>query len=109
MRRKRRFRWRTLRRRLLPALGALAIGAAMATSVRRSAEARQLSRDLEALSGAEKATQDRVRQELARADSLSTRARIREVAGRLGLRQATDKEIVFLEDVTEMPGHVVSE
>ncbi|MFQ5678835.1 MAG: hypothetical protein ACE5HP_05185 [Gemmatimonadota bacterium] len=97
----RRIRWRRLRRRLLPALMAGAIGVAMATSVRRGARARELSRQLEALTQTEGVTRDRLRGQVRRADSLGTRARIRVAAGRLGLRPATDREIVFLGEVGE--------
>lgn len=101
MTRRRPIRWRALRRRFLPLLGALLVAASMATAVRRGAEARRLSREVEALTRAEQVTRDRLARLLHRVDSLSSRSRIREAAGALGLRPATDGEIVFLEDVAD--------
>lgn len=99
--RRRPIRWRALRRRLIPVLGALLVAVSMATTVRRGAEARRFSREIEALSGAEQVTRDRLARLMWRVDSLSSRARMREAAAKLGLRPATDGEIVFLEDVAD--------
>lgn len=97
--RRRPIRWRALRRRLLPVMGAVIVAFSMATAVRRGAEARQLSREIEALSRAEQITRDRVAELMSRLDSLGSRARIRAAGAELGLRPATDREIVLLEDV----------
>lgn len=99
--RRRPVRWRTLRRRSLPLLGMLVVAASMATAVRRGAEARGLSREIEALHRAEQITRDRIGRVQGRLDSLSSRRRIGEVAAELGLGPATDREIVFLEDVVQ--------
>jgi hypothetical protein len=101
MMRRRPVRRRTLRRRLLPLLGAVIVAASMATAVRRGAEARRLSREIEALSRAERVTRGRMAAVMGRLDSLSSRARIREAAAELGLRPSTDREIVFLKDVDQ--------
>lgn len=101
MTRGRAIRWRALRRRFLPLLGTLVVAVSMTTAVRRGAEARRLSREIEALSRAEQVTRDRLGRVAHRVDSLSSRARIREAAEKLGLRPATDREIVFLEDVAD--------
>lgn len=71
----------------------------MATAVRRGAEGRRLSREIEALRRAEDLTRERIARLTARVDSLGSRARIREAAAELGLRPAADREIVFLEAV----------
>lgn len=97
--RRRPVRWRTLRRRSLSVLGVLAVAASMVTAVRRGAEARHLSREIEVLERAEQVTRDRMSRLVHRVDSLSSRARMREAAAKLGLRPATDREIVFLRDV----------
>lgn len=96
-------RWRRLWGVALPLLGAVALVLSMASVVRRGTEARRLSKEVEVLRRAEQITRDRLDQVARRADSLASRARIREVAGRLGLRPATDLEIVFLVDVAEAP------
>lgn len=97
--RRRPVRWRTLRRRLFLCLGVLLVAVSMATAVRRGGEARRLSREIEALDRAEEVTRERIARLTARVDSLASRARIRKAAGELGLRPATDREIVFLENV----------
>lgn len=99
MTRRRPVRWRALRRRTLPVLGVLLVAASMVAAVKRGAEARRLSREIEVLERAELVTRDRMSRLIHRVDSLSSRARMREAAAKLGLRPATDREIVFLEDV----------
>lgn len=88
---------------MLPMLGALVVALSMATTVRRGAQARLLSREVEALGRAEEVTRTQLRQTLARVDSLSSRGRILRAASELGLRPATDREIVFLVDVDPLP------
>ena len=96
-------RWRTLRRRVLFALVLAAVPLSMGAAVRRAAHARRLSHDLEALNAAERVTRERLGRVTRRADSLSSRGRIRSASAELGLRPATDGEITFLEDVGERP------
>ncbi len=94
-------RRRTLRRWALPALLVAAVAFSMASAVKRGAHARALYQEIQALQRAERVTLERLTEERRRADSLSSRARIRNAAAELGLRPADDREITFLADVTE--------
>lgn len=97
-------RRRRMWRRLLPVAVLAALAVSMASAVRRGAEARRLSREIEVFRRAEDLVRERLREERGRADSLASRARIHEAAERLGLRPATDDEIVFLVDVADSVG-----
>lgn len=94
-------RWR---RRLLALAGVGLLAFSMTSVVRRDAEARRLSRELEVLERAEQATRDRLAEEQGRVDSLASRARIREAAAELGLRPSRDSEIVFLREAARPTG-----
>lgn len=89
-------RWRAVRRGLLLVVTAAIVAASMASAVKRGAEARRLSRDLEALQRTEQITRERLAEVRWRADSLASRARIAAVGPELGLRPATERDIVFL-------------
>lgn len=91
------------RRRLLVLLGIGTLVFSMTSVVRRDAEARRLSRELEVLERVEQAARDQAAEALRRVDSLGSRARIREAARRLGLRPSEDSEIVFLRDPRGRP------
>lgn len=94
-------RRRTLRRWAVPSLLVVAVAFSMASAVKRGAHARALFQEIQALERAERITLERLAEERRRADSLSSRARIRKAAGALGLRPAADREITFLADVVE--------
>ncbi len=96
-------RRRALRRWAVGGLVVAAVAFSMASAVKRGAHARQLSRELQALQMAEQVTRDRLASARMRADSLSSRKRIREAAAELGLRPASDAEIIFLLDASEAP------
>jgi len=98
VRRKRRVRGKTLRRWSVPTVVLAVLSVTMVLVVRRDAEARQLSRDLERLERSEQVVRDELALAEHIADSLSSRARIRIAAGSLGLRPAEDSEITWLED-----------
>ena len=85
-----------MRRGLAVVVTAAVVAASMASAVRRGAEARRLSRDLEALRRAEQVTRERLAAVRWRADSLASRSRIAAVGPELGLRPATERDIVFL-------------
>lgn len=97
-RRRRRIRWRAVRRWAGLGGAVLLLAVSMASVVRRGAEARHLSRQVEALRVAERVTLERLVEVGRRADSLASRARIARAAADLGLRPATEEEIVFLEE-----------
>lgn len=95
------FRRRTLRQWAVLGIMVAMVAFSMVSAVKRGAHARFLSQELEALERAERVTQERLALERMRADSLASRARIRERATALGLRPATDRDITFIEDVQE--------
>jgi hypothetical protein len=80
------------------------LGGSMAMSVRRAADARGLSDDVQELTRAELVLRERVAATLRRADSLQDRARLDEAARRLGLRPARDSEIIVLVDAAVVEG-----
>ncbi len=92
-------RWRQVRRWSLPSLALVVLAASMAISVRRAAEARGLSDDVQDLTRAELVLREQVAAALRRADSLQDRARLDEAARLIGLRPARDSEIIVLADV----------
>ncbi|MFQ5691060.1 MAG: hypothetical protein ACE5HQ_12405 [Gemmatimonadota bacterium] len=96
-----RIRRRTIRRWTLPAVAWAALLFSMAAAVRRGAEARQLSREVESLYQREQMAREAVGTRLHRVDSLSSRARIRTAAAAIGLRPAADDEITFVPEGRE--------
>lgn len=68
-------------------------------SVRRTAEGRRLAESINELREEEQVLLNRLSYELVRVDSLSSRERVLVAAAPLGLRPATDDEVVHLPDV----------
>lgn len=97
--RRRRRRPGALRRRLsvlsILSLVALSLG----VSVRRTAEGRRLAESINDLRAEEQVLLTRFSEELVRVDSLGSRERILLAAARLGLRPASDDEVLHLPDV----------
>lgn len=89
---------RTARRRLLLLLSLATLSASMLVAVRRSSEARRLSRELEALERAEDLARSALATSLVRADSLSSRARMISVGVAIGMRPATESEFEWVND-----------
>jgi len=88
------------RRRQSTVLGALTLMAlSLLVSVRRTAEGRRLAESINELREEEQVLLNRMSYELVRVDSLSSRERILAVAPPLGLRPATDREVLHLPDV----------
>lgn len=89
------------RRGLLVVLAVLTIPAGLFISVRRTAEGTRLSEQLAELRRETVLLEEALVDEVVRVDSLASRERIGRVAPELGLRQATDDEVVILGDVRE--------
>lgn len=96
------------RRGLLLLLAMLTIPAGLLVSVRRTAEGTRLSEQLAELRRETILLEEALVDEVVRVDSLASRERIGRVASELGLRQATDDEIVLLGDMSE-PTRIASE
>lgn len=105
---RRRSRVGTRRRGLLLTLALLTIPAGLFISVRRTADGTRLSEQLAELRRETVLLEEALVDEVVRVDSLSSRERIGRVASELGLRQATDDEVVLLGDVNE-PTRIASE
>lgn len=88
------------RRGLLIGLAVLTIPAGLFVSVRRTAEGTRLSEQLAELRRETVLLEEALVDEVVRVDSLASRERIGRVASELGLRQATDGEVVILGDVS---------
>lgn len=99
----RRSRWSTA----VAVLSAAALVGSMLVAVRRDGAAREAITDADSLRREVQAAREVLNRELRRADSLSSRQRIVEVAGRMGLRPAEDGEVRFLPatgpDTAELP------
>ncbi len=79
---------------MAPGLSLVVLAASLGWVVRRGEDGRRLSSELETLEAEAEIVSDRIVTEQARVESLTTFARIQEVAGPLGLRQAVDGELV---------------
>lgn len=93
----RRVRKRTLRRWVAPGLGVLALLASLFMSMRRGEAGRRLAAEFATLESRGYVAADRIARQRARVDSLTTLARIEDVAGSIGLRQAVGSELVRVE------------
>lgn len=87
------------RRGLLIVLAVLTVPAGLFVSVRRTAEGTRMSERLAELQREIVLLEEALVEEVVRVDSLASRERIGRVASELGLRQATDDEVVLLGDV----------
>lgn len=87
---------RSARRRIVLLLAAATLAASMLVAVRRSSEARQLSRELEALERAEDVASADLAVAMVRADSLASRTRMLVAAGSIGLRPIRESEFEWL-------------
>lgn len=87
---------RSARRRIILLLAATALAASMLVAVRRSSEARQLSRELAALERAEDVASAALASAIVRADSLASRPRMLVAAGAIGLRPIRESEFEWL-------------
>lgn len=92
MRPGRRRRWRAG----LLILSLLALGGGMILAVRRGAEARRVIAETEELRRRVDEARERMTRMMRRTDSLSSRARVLEVAGEMGFRTPADTEVRFL-------------
>jgi len=99
--------WSRSRRRFLGiTIAVLVLVASMGWTVRRTTEARRVARAIDSLESVEVVYRARLAAAMRRADSLSSRSRLLEAAAELGLRPATDEEIVFIGDVRPADGEV---
>lgn len=96
------------RRGVLMVLALLTVPAGLFISVQRSAEGTRLSERLSELRRETVLLEEALVDEVVRVDSLASRERIGRIASELGLRQASDDEVVILGDVNE-PTHVAGE
>ena len=74
--------------------------ASMVWTVRRQTEARAVAVTIDSLESIEVVERARFAAAMRRADSLSSRVRLLDAAGELGLRPASEDEISFIEDVS---------
>lgn len=88
----------TLRRQVIVAAAALMIPAGLLVSIRRSAEGTRLADTLADLRRETRLLDEALVDEIVRVDSLTSRERVGRLAAELGLRQATDDEVVILSD-----------
>lgn len=102
--RRRKSRVGSRRRGLLLILALLTIPAGLFISVRRTADGTRLSEQLAELRRETVLLEEALVDEVVRVDSLASRERIGRVASELGLRQATDDEVVLLGDVNAATG-----
>lgn len=101
-------RWRLRFRRWLR-VGSLVVAggvlvAGMAAGVERGAAARELSGEIGEFERREVGVEVRISEGMRRVDSLRSRERITREAKRLGLRPASDEEITFLRETTDLAG-----
>lgn len=87
------------RRQLVTFLALVAVAGSLITSVNRTARGNRLAESINALRTEEELLRTRLSEELVRVDSLASRERILVAAARLGMRPATDDEVVHLPDV----------
>lgn len=87
------------RRGLLMVLAVLTIPAGLFVSVRRTAEGTRLSEQLAELRRETVLLEEALVDEVVRVDSLTSRERIGRAASELGLRRASDDEVVILGEV----------
>lgn len=90
-------------RRLALAVGGVVLAGAMLASVERGSRARGLSDEISQLEREEARSQARVAEAMRRLDSLASRERIARESGELGLRPASDEEIMFLREPASGP------
>ena len=99
--------WTRSRRRFLGiTVAALVLVGSMGWTVRRTTEARKVARAIDSLESVEVVYRARLAAAMRRVDSLSSRSRLLEATADLGLRPATDEEIVFIGDVRPPDGEV---
>ena len=89
---------KAVRRWFTPALMSLALAASLIAVVRRGEEGRALAERIAEREAEARVIADRIVAERVRIDSLSSRSRIAEAAGALGLRQAVEGELVRLRE-----------
>lgn len=87
---------RSARRRVIFLLAVATLAASMLIAVRRSSEARQLSRELQTLERAEDVARADLASAMVRADSLASRPRMLAAAGAIGLRPIRETEFEWL-------------
>ena len=83
---------------IVAACGAAVVGS-LFVSVDRTAEGRRLAESINELRSEEELLRTRQSEELVRVDSLASRERILASAARIGMRPATDGEVLHLPDV----------
>ncbi|MGI9039254.1 MAG: hypothetical protein ACR2GQ_10355 [Gemmatimonadota bacterium] len=88
----------TVRRQIIVAVAALSIPAGLLVSIRRSAEGTRLAETLADMRRETRLLDESLGDERIRVDSLTSRERVGRLAAELGLRQATDDEVVILRD-----------
>jgi hypothetical protein len=81
------------------AVSLAAVVGSLIASVNRTANGNRLAESINGLRREDEVLRTRLSEELVRVDSLSSRDRIVIAAARLGMRPATDDEVVHLPDV----------
>lgn len=89
-------RWPTL----VLLVSAVALVGSLFVAVRRDGRARDVIADTDSLRQEVQSTREALNGAVRRADSLASRRRILEVAGRMGFRPAQDEEIRILPEAT---------
>lgn len=87
-----------LRRQVIVVVAALTIPAGLFVSIRRSAEGTRLAETLADMRRETRLLDESLGDERVRVDSLTSRERVGRLAAEIGLRQATDDEVVILSD-----------
>ena len=93
---------KSFRRRATLGLAMAVLPIGLLFSVSRTSQGARLAEELNELRLEERLLQDQLSYEVMRVDSLSSRSRIGVVAGALGLREASDDEVLHIAD-TEDP------
>lgn len=92
------------RRRATLGLAIAALPVGLLFSVSRTSHGARLAEELSELRLEERLLQDQLSYEIMRVDSLSSRSRITVAAAELGLREASDDEVLHLDDTSEPVG-----
>lgn len=86
----------TARRQAIVGLALLAIPAGLVVAVQRTAEGTRLAEQLDELRRETRLLEEALVDEVVRVDSLASRERIERAAGPLGLRPASEEEVVVV-------------
>lgn len=94
----------SFRRRATLGIAIATLPVGLLFSVSRTSQGARLAEELNELGLEERLLQDQLSYEIMRVDSLSSRSRITAAAASLGLREASDDEVLHLADTDESPG-----